>query len=246
MSFDKALAYTIQYEGGYANDPNDYGGETFVGISRVYWPDWEGWAVIDSKKGDPNFPDVLYTDPAVIQSVKNFYKTNFWDILKGDQIDAMDEEIAAEAFDAGVNMGTGRAARFLQEALNIFNRNGSSYGEISVDGAIGPGTLGALETFLRKDDAFLMVKAQLIQRGSYYGRRADEDSTQERFIRGWLNRLILQKFDGDDPTIPDPPEPPPEPGESIGNLDDVDITNIQVGQILEWDGYKFVPKDKPC
>jgi len=192
-AFEKAFKFTISFEGGYANDPNDYGGETIAGISRVYWPKWSGWRKIDAAKSQPNFPSSLYDNEELIESVKNFYRLNFWNPIKGDDLAAGSIDIAAEAFDAGVNMGTGRAAKFIQTALNIFNRNGASYSEIVVDGAIGGATLGAYNSFLRRDDPQLFLKAMLIQRGAFYGKRAVEDSSQERFIRGWLNRLTIDK-----------------------------------------------------
>jgi type VI secretion system secreted protein VgrG len=43
MSWDnflKAFNTTMTFEGGYANDPDDAGGETYMGISRRYHPDW--------------------------------------------------------------------------------------------------------------------------------------------------------------------------------------------------------------
>lgn len=193
MSFEKAFKYTIQFEGGYVNDPNDYGGETIGGISRVYWPRWSGWAVVDAAKTQPNFPKSLYTNEGLRQSVRDFYRTNFWNKVKGDDLDKRSEEVAAEAFDAAVNMGTSRAGRFIQVSLNIFNRNGASYSEIAEDGQIGPGTLLAYNSFMDKDNENLMIKGQLIQRGAFYGSRAKEDSSQERFIRGWLNRLTIDK-----------------------------------------------------
>ncbi len=50
QDFQKALAHTLEFEGGYANDPADSGGETFRGISRRNWPQWEGWPLIDQAK----------------------------------------------------------------------------------------------------------------------------------------------------------------------------------------------------
>ena len=37
-------------EGGYVNDKDDAGGETYRGISRKYNPTWQGWTMIDSYK----------------------------------------------------------------------------------------------------------------------------------------------------------------------------------------------------
>lgn len=37
-------------EGGYVNDKDDAGGETYRGISRKYNPTWQGWNMIDQYK----------------------------------------------------------------------------------------------------------------------------------------------------------------------------------------------------
>ena len=51
-SFKKALEHMLKFEGGYANDPNDSGGETFRGVSRRNWPKWPGWPLIDRAKAE--------------------------------------------------------------------------------------------------------------------------------------------------------------------------------------------------
>ena len=38
MSYDKAFKEVAAIEGGYVNDPQDTGGETYKGISRVNHP----------------------------------------------------------------------------------------------------------------------------------------------------------------------------------------------------------------
>ena len=57
--FKEAFTKTMSEEGGYNFDRMDPGGETYMGISRVYWPSWEGWVIIDKyeEKGIvPKFP----------------------------------------------------------------------------------------------------------------------------------------------------------------------------------------------
>jgi len=191
--FLQAFDFTIKHEGGYANNPNDYGGETIAGISRVYWPQWTGWSVIDDEKENSNFPDMLDSNVVLHEMVEAFYRVNFWDPMRGDELAAGNIDVAAEVFDASVNMGTRRAVRFLQTALNVFNRNGSLYDDIVVDGRMGPGTLGVYSKFLESDDPAFLLKSQLLQRGAFYLNRAVEDSSQETFIRGWLNRIVMEK-----------------------------------------------------
>ena len=48
--FTKAVNPLLQSEGGYVDDPDDKGGETICGISRVHHPDWRGWVQIDGIK----------------------------------------------------------------------------------------------------------------------------------------------------------------------------------------------------
>ena len=41
--FDRALAFVLEREGGWVNNPNDKGGETYRGVARnynLYWPGW--------------------------------------------------------------------------------------------------------------------------------------------------------------------------------------------------------------
>ena len=49
-NFNESFNITLGYEGGYSNDPDDAGGETYKGISRRYHPGWKGWALIDELK----------------------------------------------------------------------------------------------------------------------------------------------------------------------------------------------------
>ena len=51
-NFNIEFEKLILAEGGYVNDSDDAGGETYLGISRKNNPNWSGWKLIDSiKKG---------------------------------------------------------------------------------------------------------------------------------------------------------------------------------------------------
>ena len=51
--------------------------------------------------------------------------------------------ITHKLVDAGVNTGTARPSKWLQESLNDLSRGGKDYPKIQVDGKVGAGTLNA-------------------------------------------------------------------------------------------------------
>jgi lysozyme family protein len=194
--FLEAYAFTRSAEGGYVDDPSDYGGETYKGVSRVYWPNWPGWKVVDELKEQEDFPECLYADEELNYWVKHFYYENFWNHsqLNLDSVSSKSKEIAAEMFDCSVNMGVKRAAEFLQRTLNMLNRDQALFEDLKVDGWAGTRTAMALTKCLSVESDIYVLKLLLILRGSFYVGRAEEDSTQERFIRGWVNRLVIDKI----------------------------------------------------
>lgn len=191
-NFDEAARRTLGHEGGYVDDPDDVGGETYRGVSRRYHPDWPGWPLIDEhKKGGGKLPPKLDRDEDLQQHVGDFYKNKFWDKLRGDGIAS--QEIANELFDTGVNMGVGRAARFLQEGLNLLNRNGTSYDDISVDGDIGSKTIVAMDRLLTLGDEKTLLKLLNLLQGAHYIDFMRRAPVQEKFARGWLNRVEITR-----------------------------------------------------
>jgi len=183
--FSVALTKTLQYEGGYSNHPNDKGGETYKGISRVHFPEWSGWAYLDraATKGDV---DWIQVGIDLRFHVESFYKV-IWDLMSLDEIDH--QPLADELFDIAVNMGNGRAIKFLQEALNVLNRNQTLYPDLKVDGLFGPVTRAQL--LERKEDYELIEKVVVVLRGAFYLDIMRANPTQEAFARGWLKRIQI-------------------------------------------------------
>ena len=68
--YKHSIAKVLRTEGGYVNDKDDSGGETYKGISRVNWPRWSGWVIVDiCKKDSKNFPKNLYSNPTLNELV---------------------------------------------------------------------------------------------------------------------------------------------------------------------------------
>lgn len=187
-NFDRAFKKTMKHEGGYVDDPDDRGGETYRGISRRFHPSWGGWSFIDASKNEDEFPKCLGENEAIDISVSQFYKDQFWNRFQGDQI--RDQAIAEELFDTGVNMGVHRAVTFLQQALNVLNRNERSWSDIVEDGQLGPGTMHALDAYwISERDGELLLKVMGLLQGNHYIEYMRKSPTQEKYARGWLARV---------------------------------------------------------
>lgn len=116
--FDDEFEKVILAEGGYVNDSDDAGGETYLGISRKNNPKWVGWEVIDDikkKYGTKGITSRLKKDIALTNSAKLLYKQNYWDVLELDDIPS--QGIAHQLFDTCVNCGKTTAIRIAQQVL---------------------------------------------------------------------------------------------------------------------------------
>lgn len=164
---DYAPAYEamIVNEGGYrlTNVPGDRGGMTYAGISRRAWPQWEGWAAIDAGG-----------EPAALL-VKQFYKANFWDAMRLDDVSS--QTIARSMFDFGVNAGVSTAAKLAQVVVGV-----------TPDGRIGPQSLAALN--MADPDVFGLKYT--IAKMARYRDIVMRDRTQSKFLLGWLNRTLKE------------------------------------------------------
>jgi lysozyme family protein len=121
-NFESALKAVLHHEGGYSNNPADPGGMTNLGVTKTVWEEWVGHAV-DEKA-------MRALTPA---QVAPMYKAKYWDKIKGD---ALPEGVDYAVFDAAVNSGPGRAAKWLQACVGV-----------EPDGGIGPKTLAAVAAF---------------------------------------------------------------------------------------------------
>lgn len=191
--FDIAYGETELREGGYVNDPVDRGGETHRGVARKFNPDWEGWALVDRlKRENPqDFKSVINENGELNLLAKELFRVRYWLPIRGDEIP--DQHIANKVFDTGVNQGVARSVRYLQVGLNRLNRNEKDYADIEVDGKFGDRTLATIGAFLEleKGRPDYLLKLLNLMQAAHYLDVMNRDSTQERFARGWLNRVDL-------------------------------------------------------
>lgn len=91
-NFEKAIAFVLDIEGGYVNDPKDPGGETKYGISKRAYPALNIAELTESK-------------------AKEIYKADYWDKLHCDDVSS---PLDMCAFDTAVNMGPSVASDMLK------------------------------------------------------------------------------------------------------------------------------------
>jgi len=115
-NFDKSLAELLKHEGGFVNHPSDPGGATNLGVTQAVWEDW-----IDRAVSEENMRALT---PA---KVAPLYKELYWDRVKGDKLPS---GVDYCVFDAAVNSGVSRAAKWLQTTVGAV-----------ADGAIGEQTM---------------------------------------------------------------------------------------------------------
>lgn len=167
----------IRVEGGYIDDPNDSGGETNFGITVTV-------ARAAGYKG--------HVRDLTRVVAFNIYAAKYWDAVCGDELSELSEAIAEEVVDTSVNMGPGRAGKFLQRALNVLNNQAKLYKDLKVDGGIGPKTISMLRTYLMNRDAEVLSKALNCLQGAFYIELAEHREKDEKFIYGWFkNRVKL-------------------------------------------------------
>lgn len=127
-----AIKKLLVFEGWYANVKDDLGGETYRGITRINYPNWIGWAIIDKAKLKSNFPNNLKLIPELDELVFDFYIANYWIKINGDKIkvqqtaDSMLDEAVLEGLSAAIKREeriahlpeTGKISDSLTEKLN--------------------------------------------------------------------------------------------------------------------------------
>lgn len=166
----------------YTNDPADSGGPTKFGITL---------ATLRAAHGQTS----------TAEDVENLTRAEAFDIYQRmyvydpgfSQLMDHSPEIAAEVIDSGVNLGQGRAARWLQRCLNVLNNRGEHYGDIVVDGAVGPATEDAFAAYLAlRGDAGEQVLLAMLNacQGAFYVELAERREKDERFVYGWFYHRV--------------------------------------------------------
>ena len=160
--FDVCFENLIEKEGGYSDDPQDSGGKTKYGISQSSYPN-------------------LNILTLTLEDAKNIYFKDFWVAYKCEQI--KNEDLVSLYFNSCVNMGGRQAVKILQKALNYFSL------KVNVDGIMGQQTIAAISNLSISETTYF-ISFYKLELSKYYLSLVNEKSSNIKFLKGWLNRIL--------------------------------------------------------
>lgn len=158
-NFPEALAHTLQFEGGWSNNPNDPGGATMKGITQRTYNNYLG-----RQTSQDELRNISDAEIAAI------YRTLYWDECLGD---ALADGLDFALFDAAVNTGPREASRLLQHVVGA-----------PVDGVLGPKSLAAVNDYIAAQGLPKLIDAYTEARQAYYRLLP----TYVNFGEGWRKR----------------------------------------------------------
>ena len=166
----KAFYNLMRDEGKWLVDSD---GQTYKGICRKYWPNWEGWKIIDStiELNLPDFPAILETLPELQVKVLEFYKENFFDPIRFEDIKL--QSVAESIFNFAVNDGVKTTVKMVQSVL-----------EVKQDGIFGPITLETLNSISKQMFLLIFFKMKIRHRADI----CNKNKSKTKNLLGWINR----------------------------------------------------------
>lgn len=183
-AFEVANKKSMNFEGGYVNDPDDPGAETYKGISRRYHPEVAIWPIIDKMI---YMDGVVSTHPELDKIIHDWYKVWHWDFFGLDHIN--DQRIANEIYDSGINLGRRTVGKFVQECSNTHFEESHI---LKVDGYPGPRTQTNLAKIIVMGSARIdtLYKQLNSEQGHHYTMAANKNPRLKRFVVGWYKRVF--------------------------------------------------------
>ena len=159
-NFQKALVFTLKWEGGLSDHPNDSGGLTNMGITQAFWD-------ANYIRDFPRSVRDLTKDQA-----EYIYHDRIWKKCGCELVS--EPTLQVVMFDTAVNFGVAGGIMFIQEALDI-----------NMDGVLGDYTKGRL---LHHGNHKELASKIVNNRIAYRYVRVAAKPDQKDFLQGWLNR----------------------------------------------------------
>jgi lysozyme family protein len=155
-NFVDSLDLVLKHEGGYSDHPDDPGGATMKGVTLTVFREHCGEE--QTKQDLKEISD---------EQLQKIYGKGYWHKCRADDLPS---GVDYAVFDAAVNSGPGRSAKWLQGAIGA-----------AQDGGIGPNTLGKVKAHDPQD----IINDMCDRRLSFLQGLSNWDT----FGRGWGRRV---------------------------------------------------------
>lgn len=163
----KLMPFILKWEGDFVDDPLDKGGATNKGVTIGTFRHFYGpLATVEQLK---NITDEQWL---------NIFRAGYWHPWNADEI--KNQSVANICVDWGWASGPGTAIKQVQRILGV-----------AADGKVGPVTLAAINGMAPRELFYKIHAARM----TFIDAIVQRDSSQQRFIRGWKNRINDIKFE---------------------------------------------------
>lgn len=174
MSVNKIIEGVLSREKGYVDNPKDRGGPTNWGITMREARNY-------GYHGD--MKDLPRTLAFEILLNRYYMEPGF------NKVGKYSVQLAEVLTDAGVLCGQATAAKWFQRTLNVLNREGKLYPDVTVDGLIGSRTIAALAEFVDargQEGQTILIRAINCLLGYHFISISESRPANEEFTYGWL------------------------------------------------------------
>jgi lysozyme family protein len=156
---------------GFVNDPDDRGGATVIGVT---FGTFTTYCKKNMIKANPTVEDLKNID---FETWLTILSKEYWDRWKADLIfnQSVANILVNWVWGSGVN-----GIKIPQKLLGV-----------TADGIVGPKTIEALNKF---NPEVIFNQVREAQTAFYY-RIVEKNPSQQKFLKGWINRLNDLKFE---------------------------------------------------
>lgn len=165
-NIDKLAPFILRWEGGFVNDPVDKGGATNMGVTIRTW---RSVGYDKDGDGDIDVDDLHLLDKEDV--IERVLRPHYWNRWRADEI--LNQSVANILVDwvwASGTHGIKRPQRILG---------------VTADGIVGPKTLAAVNS-MNPMELHFRIKNDRIK---FIDEVCQRDPSQERFRKGWINRI---------------------------------------------------------
>jgi lysozyme family protein len=165
-NIDKLAPFILRWEGGFVNDPVDKGGATNMGVTIGTW---RSVGYDKDGDGDIDVDDLHLLDKEDV--IERVLRPHYWNRWRADEI--LNQSVANILVDwvwASGTHGIKRPQRILG---------------VTPDGIVGPKTIAAVNS-INPMELHFRIKNDRIK---FIDEICQRDPSQERFRKGWMNRI---------------------------------------------------------